>query len=637
MTTRRSIPWAVVLGVGFVISSCSAVRGDEPPVRSSRPTDRSSSPRRCFPGRDDGPLVKSAEFDATLRELEQDITRVRGLAFMAPVVTKVIPRPKGAAQNDQGCYSVIDKVLFLYDDVGVGCQRGVLIHGMVGALQDQNFDLAKLLQTSFGSDDDDALAALIAGDATFTRIELLKKDDPSAAALLEVPWEKMKDIRSGFRYIQGARYVRTLKERGGWEAVNAAYRNPPRSTAAVLHPEGVRTIDLGPGTTRGELAILQMLATNPETAPLAVKVAAGWRGDRVVEHGAVKSWVVAFGSRGDALEFQAAMAKLRMAQNPRLQSFLDQPGAKAWHDVKGTVAAVLARGDRVFVVEAPDDAACKALLDRLEGPPSLVVYAANDKSFITFGQLIDRLLEADLICIGESHASDLHHRVPLQIIKAVFVRDERLGVGMETFQRPFQRAIDRYLRGELTEGQFVKTSEYQQRCGFDWSLYRPVVEFCRGNGIAVAALNAPQELIGRVSEVGFAGLTNAEKAQLGDIDFSVKEHRDYWFDLLAKIHGKNEATAAQKERFYQVMTVWDEYMAASAARFQQERRLRRLVVLAGSGHIDRGFGIPARTAKRTGGKVITIGFGADGDSEMTLTEPGTDYILYVSGKFVGDP
>ena len=72
------------------------------------------------------------------------------------------------------------------------------------------------------------------------------------------------------------------------------------------------------------------------------------------------------------------------------------------------------------------------------------------------------------------------------------------------------------------------------------------------------------------------------------------------------MHGHGKMTKEGKEQFYQVMTLWDEYMADSAARFQAERKLRRIVVLAGSGHIDRGFGIPARLAKRTKGKVATV-------------------------------
>jgi uncharacterized iron-regulated protein len=51
--------------------------------------------------------------------------------------------------------------------------------------------------------------------------------------------------------------------------------------------------------------------------------------------------------------------------------------------------------------------------------------------------------------------------------------------------------------------------------------------------------------------------------------------------------------------------VWHECMGASAARFQMDRHVRRMVVLAGSGHIERGFGIPARAVKRSGGKAVT--------------------------------
>ena len=47
--------------------------------------------------------------------------------------------------------------------------------------------------------------------------------------------------------------------------------------------------------------------------------------------------------------------------------------------------------------------------------------------------------------------SELHHRVQLQVIKALFSRDERLGVGLEMFQRPFQDRLDRHVRGEGSE------------------------------------------------------------------------------------------------------------------------------------------------------------------------------------------
>src|SRR5262249_33573226 len=87
-----------------------------------------------------------ARLDALLRQLEKDIAAVRGLSFKSPVAAKIIARPKDTPQKQQGYYSTKDKTLFVYDDVAGNYERGVLVHEMVHALQDQHFGLAKLHQ-----------------------------------------------------------------------------------------------------------------------------------------------------------------------------------------------------------------------------------------------------------------------------------------------------------------------------------------------------------------------------------------------------------------------------------------------------------------------------------------------------------
>src|SRR5262249_25604924 len=134
-----------------------------------------------------GPLGRQAELEAALRKLEKEIAAVRGLAFKKPVVAKIVPRPKGADKGVQGYYSPKEKVLYVYDDVRGSYQKGVLIHEMVHALQDQHFGLKKLHAPSFDSDRELAMAALVEGDATYTMIELLKEEQPAAAKMLEAP------------------------------------------------------------------------------------------------------------------------------------------------------------------------------------------------------------------------------------------------------------------------------------------------------------------------------------------------------------------------------------------------------------------------------------------------------------------
>jgi uncharacterized iron-regulated protein len=77
------------------------------------------------------------------------------------------------------------------------------------------------------------------------------------------------------------------------------------------------------------------------------------------------------------------------------------------------------------------------------------------------------------------------------------------------------------------------------------------------------------------------------------------------------------------------MTTWDEYMAASAAAFQESRKLRRMIVLAGSGHIDLGFGIPQRAVQRTGGKAATVHIAPGGDAAKLFASPPADFVIIV--------
>lgn len=543
--------------------------------------------------------------DDTLRKLEKEIAAVRGLEFKAPVQAKVVPRGKESksTKNIQGYYSTADKTLYLYDDLAGNYERGVLIHEMVHALQDQHFGLAKLHQENFGSDSEVALAALIEGDATFTMIEVLKSEQPKAAAMLDVSLDKAKNLRNAFLYGVGARYVKSLKDKGGWAAVNARYKFPPRATAAILNP-GLGTIDLGPGRGVGALGLIEMMAEHAEAKSLAAAAAAGLIGDRIVEDGGVKAWQLAFDSTEHAERFCQAHALLKS---------------------KGSATVC---GSRVFVIEAASPAAHKAALDRLEYP-TLQIHSARERRQITFGELTDRLLEADLICVGETHDSDLCHRVQLRIIKAIFAGDERLGVGMEMFQRPYQDPLDRFLAGSLGEEEMLKATEYKTRWGFHWSLYQPIVDFCKRNKVPVAALNVPRELTGKISKGGFAKLSDDDKKALGPVDFHVKAHRDHWYETLAKMHGNSKVSEDQKERSYQVMTCWDEYMAASAAAFQESRKLRRMIVLAGSGHIDRGFGIPQRAAQRTGGRAATVHIAPGGDADKLFTAPPADFVIIV--------
>lgn len=572
--------------------------------------------------------TRADELGDILRELEKEIAQVRGLAFKQPVTARIVPRGMNDPSDRHGYYDPATKTLVVYGDVKENYAKGVLVHEMVHALQDQHFDLtklkAKLHQESFSSDAEMALAALIEGDATLTMIELMQKEQPKVSQMLAVPLDKAKNRRNAFLYGQGARYVKALKDKGGWASVNQAYRFPPRSTASILHLKGVSIINLGPGKSRGPFAIFDMLADQAATRDVAMKAALAWRGDRVVEDEGGRAWVLAAADDDQAKFLRDAIVLWYRTEKPMLESIKTGPGFDLLKTADGGMMHLRSSGPRVIVVAAPSADAHEKLRDRIDGPLKLEI-VTRDKQKISFGELIDRLLAVDVVCVGEDHDSELHHRLQLELIKALYARDERLGVGLEMFQKPFQKTLDRYVAGTIGEKVFLEDSEYLERWGYDWSLYRPIVEFCRRNQIPLAALNAPRELTKRAGQVLFAALSDEEKKQLGPVDFHVKEHRAWWYEKLAAMHGQKDVSAEQKEKSYQVMTIWDDVMAQSAAKFHADRNLRRMVVLAGSGHIDRDFGIPNRTARhgklRVASVHVVIG--------TETADPTTDYLIRI--------
>jgi membrane-associated protease RseP (regulator of RpoE activity) len=193
---------------------------------------------------------------------------------------------------------------------------------------------------------------------------------------------------------------------------------------------------------------------------------------------------------------------------------------------------------------------------------------------------------------------------------------------MEFFQQPFQGAIDEYLAGKISEADFLRRTQYFDRWRFDYRLYRPILQFAREQGIPVIALNLESELTRRVGEVGIAGLDAEEKARVpAEIDRGDKTYRE----RLEAVFAMHPSERKQDiEHFIEVQLLWDEGMAERAARYLEANPGRTLVVLAGSGHIEYGQGIPKRLIRRTGASSATILNG----TQRPLDPAAADFFIY---------
>lgn len=236
--------------------------------------------------------------------------------------------------------------------------------------------------------------------------------------------------------------------------------------------------------------------------------------------------------------------------------------------------------------------------------------------------LLDRIADRRVVFVGESHDRYEDHLNQLAVIEGLHARGKSLAIGMEFFQQPYQAAIDAYVAGEIDEAEFLRRTEYFDRWRFDYRLYRPILSFAREKGIPVIALNLEAELTRRVGEVGIAGLTDAERARIpAEIDRSDPTYRER-IEAVFAMHPTERKQDV--ENFLDVQLLWDEGMAERAAAYINANPERTLVVLAGSGHIEYGQGIPSRLTRRLAVPTVTILNG----TQRSMDPAAADFFLY---------
>ncbi|MGQ0615235.1 MAG: ChaN family lipoprotein [Planctomycetaceae bacterium] len=238
-------------------------------------------------------------------------------------------------------------------------------------------------------------------------------------------------------------------------------------------------------------------------------------------------------------------------------------------------------------------------------PAGAVVRTARETSFVS---MMEEVAKAEVVYVGETHDNAWHHAVQLRVIEELYARGRLHGIGMEMFQRPFQRVLDEYVEGRIGEEEMLARTEYAKRWGFDVALYRPIWEFARSKRLPLIALNVSNEVRKKIREGGLDALHAEERRELPALYLEDAQHRAFVMEAYKGHLKPGEAVDEEKfERFYRGMCLWDDVMADGVVRwFATAPKEGQLVVLAGRGHIANRYGIPGRAFRRNGRPYATV-------------------------------
>jgi hypothetical protein len=276
-------------------------------------------------------------------------------------------------------------------------------HEFTHSLQDQHYNLTALFARAEGNTDYQmAIKGLVEGDATLT-MGLYARQNLTAMDMADYQLEELQSIDmagmfSGaggpltesatyFPYQEGANFVALLYRNGGWNMVDAAFKNPPRSTEQVLHPESYFSGD-APQTiqspslhldgwhtiaenTLGEL-YLRIYLEHKLNFDQAIPAAAGWGGDRYQvladDQGHLAlALQTAWDSQVDAREFFDAYSTFVIALAGGNPQVLQADATHMRWQLSGRQFYLSLAGGQVLALHAPDAATLDALIAQYQG------------------------------------------------------------------------------------------------------------------------------------------------------------------------------------------------------------------------------------------------------------------------------
>lgn len=241
---------------------------------------------------------------------------------------------------------------------------------------------------------------------------------------------------------------------------------------------------------------------------------------------------------------------------------------------------------------------CLALLSFLLplacSTPTRIVAPTTDRE-LTIDEVADDLASADVVALGELHQTPAVHATHLALIQALHARRPRMVVAMEMFERDVQTLMLRYLNGFVPETTFKQGARPWPDYDRD---YRPVVEFCKAQGLVVLAANAPRKLANQV-------VTEGLDKVLGNPDVAretTAPDDDYFEAFRAEMQGHPGLSDAKLHAYYAAQCLKDDTMAESIVEHVQANvkagEKPFVVLVCGKMHSDYGRGTVARIKRR---------------------------------------
>ncbi len=112
---------------------------------------------------------------------------------------------------------------------------------------------------------------------------------------------------------------------------------------------------------------------------------------------------------------------------------------------------------------------------------------SHPSTSVVRGQLLGQLADSDVVFVGDFHAQPQSARSFFRLIRSS--KSKTVAVNLECFKQADQSHLTQYMKGELSEKDFLHKVKWKNSWGFPFETMRPLLKWCQANSIPVFGVN----------------------------------------------------------------------------------------------------------------------------------------------------
>ena len=217
------------------------------------------------------------------------------------------------------------------------------------------------------------------------------------------------------------------------------------------------------------------------------------------------------------------------------------------------------------------------------------IYDVKNGRITTIDAIISHLNTENVLFFGEEHNDSIGHYLEAALFKKMAITyPSKITLTMEMFHTDIQPVINEYLKGIISEKNFIK----EARAWNNYKDYKPMIELAKANKLDVIGGNAAARYSNAVTRGGLVLLNQLPENSKAffaplPIDTATGRYHDKFIETLG-----GHSMGGMK--VYQTQNFWDATMAWSIARYAKKNKDKKIFQVNGRFHSDEKLGTLAK-------------------------------------------